>query len=66
MAYTVGCAFNAFRTGIVDLDADVTKTGRASRDYLVDQIKAIAKSNTSFPSTTTTDSSNSYEEPLLC
>ncbi len=49
MAYTVGGAFNAFRTGIVDLDADVTKTGRASRDYLVDQIKAIAKSNTSFP-----------------
>lgn len=49
MAYTVWSAFNEFRTSVVDLDAEVTKTGRASRDYLVEQIKTIAKSNNAFP-----------------
>ncbi len=49
MAYTVWGAFDKFRTDIVDLDPDVTKTGRSSRDHLVDQIKIVAKNNAAFP-----------------
>lgn len=49
MAYSVRGAFDRFRTDTVDLDPDVTKAGRSSRDYLVDQIKIVAKNNAAFP-----------------
>lgn len=49
MVYTVWGAFDKFRTDTVDLDPEVTKAGRASRDYLVDQIKIVAKNNATFP-----------------
>ena len=49
MAYTVWGAFDKFRTDTVDLDPEVTRTGRSSRDYLVDQIKIVAKNNAAFP-----------------
>ncbi len=49
MAYTVREGFNTFRAHIVDLAPDETKMGRASRDYLVGQIKVVAKNNAAFP-----------------
>jgi hypothetical protein len=49
VAYTVWGAFDKFRTDTVDLDPEVTKVGRSSRDYLVDQIKKVAQNNLAFP-----------------
>jgi len=49
MAYTVWGAFEAFRKNSVDLDPDVTKTARASRDYLSEQLKALPSKDPSFP-----------------
>ena len=49
MSYTVGGAFDAFRKQTVDLDPDDTKTARASRTYLEDQVKALAANNAGFP-----------------
>ncbi len=49
MAYTVREGFNTFRADVVDLAPDETKVGRASRDYLVDQIKVVAKNSATFP-----------------
>jgi len=47
--YTVWGAFNEFREKTVDLGAETTKGARSSRDYLVDQLKAIAKNDSAFP-----------------
>ncbi len=49
MAYTTKDAFNLFRSREVDLTADITKTARASRDFLLRQIETTAKDNTAFP-----------------
>ena len=49
MAYSVWSAFDKFRTDAVDLDPEVTKMGRLSRDYLVDQIKIVTQNNVAFP-----------------
>lgn len=49
MVYTVWGAVDRFRTDEVDLDPNETKIARASRDYLVEQIKTIAKNNGTFP-----------------
>jgi len=49
MAYTVWGAFNNFRQDTVDLAPDDTKTARASRDYLFDQIRRLAQNNWDFP-----------------
>jgi hypothetical protein len=52
MPYTVWGAFDKFRKDIVDLDQDLTKTARASRDYLFDQLKRLARQNPGFPQLT--------------
>ena len=49
VVYTVWGAFDKFRTDSVDLDPEVSKTGRLSRDYLIGQIKIIDKNNIAFP-----------------
>ncbi len=49
MAYTVWGAFDKFSTETVDLDPEVTRAGRSSRDYLVEQIKKVAQDNVAFP-----------------
>lgn len=49
MVYSVWGAFDKFRKDTVDLNADITKTARASRDYLFEQLKILAKNNLGFP-----------------
>jgi hypothetical protein len=49
MAYTTKDAFTLFRSQEVDLTADITKTARTSRDFLLRQIESTAKDNASFP-----------------
>ena len=49
MPKTVSAAFSAFRSDYVDLDSHDVKEARASRNYLVSQIAAIAERDTSFP-----------------
>ncbi len=49
MPYTVWGAFDKFRKDTVDLDPDITKRARASRDYLFDQLKILARENLGFP-----------------
>lgn len=49
MAYTVWGSFDWFRKNVVDLDAEVTKTARKSRDYLYQQIEKIENEDSSFP-----------------
>ena len=49
MAYTVANAFNIFRSTEVDLSADVTKTARSSRDFLLQQINGTAADDKTFP-----------------
>nr|WP_139088715.1 hypothetical protein [Oscillochloris trichoides] len=49
MPYTVWGAFDKFRKDCIDLSDTSTKTAIASRDYLFDQIKALAQNNNSFP-----------------
>ena len=49
MAYTVANAFNIFRSTEVDLPADVTKTARISRDFLIQQINGTAADDKTFP-----------------
>jgi hypothetical protein len=49
MASTVISAFNEFLSDIVNLDSDVSKQARSSRDWLVDQIKALSDKNDEFP-----------------
>ncbi len=49
MPYTVWGAFDQFRKQTVDLDSEVTKTARKSRDYLFDQIKNLASNDSGFP-----------------
>lgn len=48
-ASTVKTAFKKFQSQIVDLDRVITNKGRASRDYLFDQIKKLAKNQPKFP-----------------
>jgi hypothetical protein len=49
MPWTVGSAFEQFRRDVVDLDPKNTEKARASRDYLFDQIKTLAKNNSDYP-----------------
>lgn len=49
MAYTVWTAFNQFRQNTVDLDPEVTKTARVSRDYLFLQLRKLAGEVPGFP-----------------
>lgn len=49
MAYTVKDAFSSFRGDEVDLLPDMTKTARASRDFLMQQIKGTAEEDETFP-----------------
>ncbi len=49
MAYTVWGSFDWFRKNFVDLDPEVTKTARKSRDYLFEQIEQIETNDASFP-----------------
>lgn len=49
MASTVIMAFNEFLSEIVNLDLDVSKQARSSRDWLVSQIHAIPNKNSEFP-----------------
>jgi len=48
-ANTVKTAFKKFQSQIVDLERVTTDKGRASRDYLFDQIKKLAKNQPDFP-----------------
>jgi len=49
MPYTVWGAFKAFRDIAVDLDPKETSTARTSRDYLFEQLKRLARSDSEFP-----------------
>ena len=49
MPYTVNAAFNTYRSDSVDLDGDQVKQARRSRDYLVSQVKALARDDSTFP-----------------
>lgn len=49
MPYTVWGAFDQFRKEKVDLDPEVTKTARASRDYLFEQLRKLAGKVSGFP-----------------
>lgn len=49
MPYTVWGAFDAFRTDHVDLTKAQTSSGRSSRDYLFDQLKALPAKYSWFP-----------------
>ena len=49
MPYTVNSAIRAFRSETVDLESTQTRTARASRDYLVRQVKVLAASDALFP-----------------
>jgi len=49
MPKTVKAAFDVFRADVVDLEPGQVATARSSRDYLLDQLKALASSGTSFP-----------------
>lgn len=49
MPYTVAVSFEQFRSDTVDLAASDVLTARRSRDYLQDQIKAIASKDDYFP-----------------
>lgn len=49
MAWTVLTAFDQFRKNVVDLDSKQTEIARASRNYLFNQIRLLAQTNTSFP-----------------
>lgn len=49
MPYTVWGAFDKFRKDTVDLEPDITKKARASRDYLFDKLKLLDRNNIGFP-----------------
>jgi hypothetical protein len=49
MPYTVWGAFKEFREKTVDLDPGTTKVARSSRDYLINQLKAIEKEDWNLP-----------------
>jgi len=50
--YTVWVAFNQFRETLVDLDPNVSGTARNSRDYLVQQIVELGRTDREFPKLT--------------
>jgi hypothetical protein len=52
MAYTVGGAFDYFRSNYVDLGSKNTQTARSSRDYLQGQIKNLDGTYPGFPKLT--------------
>jgi hypothetical protein len=49
MAKSVDSAFNEFISNFVDLDPDVTKKARGSRDWLYDQLKCLPENVDDFP-----------------
>lgn len=54
MSFTVWGAFNSFREDTVDLPQAQTQTGRASRDYLFEQLKKLPPKYPWFPRLTGT------------
>jgi len=56
MAWTVWSAFDDFRKNVVDINPQVTKKARSSRDYLFNQIKIQANINSEFPKLLSSDS----------
>ena len=49
MATTVIQAFNEFLKDIVNLDSDISKTARSSRDWLIGQISKFNEKDNTFP-----------------
>jgi len=49
MAITVTAAFNKFLNHEVNLDPDITKAARASRDWLISKIYSFNQDNDRFP-----------------
>lgn len=49
MSYTVGGAFDQFRSRSVDLDPEITRTARSSRDHLFTQMGRLDASDPDFP-----------------
>lgn len=49
MATTVMQAFNEFLNEIVNVDSDVSKTARSSRDWLLGQISKFKEKEDTFP-----------------
>jgi hypothetical protein len=49
MATTVVQAFNEFLKDIVNLDSDISKTARSSRDWLLGQISKFNEKDSTFP-----------------
>jgi hypothetical protein len=49
MAKTVNSAFQEFNRDFVNLDSDITKTARSSRDWLIKQIEKFPSSIDDFP-----------------
>lgn len=52
MPYTVPYSFQEYRSSVVDLDTDISKKARKSRDYLIDQIKSLANKDHFIPQLT--------------
>lgn len=48
-AITVKAAFKKFQTYIVDLEQTTTEIGRASQEYLFEQVKKLSKNHSNFP-----------------
>ena len=49
MSQTVGGAFARFRELTVDLEPDVTKAGRSSRNFLIGRLASVASTSPEFP-----------------
>ena len=49
MALTVNSAFEEFNKNVVNIDADKTKQARSSRDWLIEQLKALPSKIDDFP-----------------
>jgi len=49
MASTVNQAFNTFKKNVVNLDTDISKTARNSRDWLLEQIANFKVKDNTFP-----------------
>jgi hypothetical protein len=48
-ASTIKAAFNKFQSYIVDLEQTTSETGRASQEYLFEQVKKLSKNHSNFP-----------------
>ena len=52
MPYTVWGAFNVFQRDIIDLEPEIVKRARASRDFLSEQLKRLSGGGSGFPRVT--------------